>query len=301
MNDGARKIPWNNYLSWRHFYGVNGQRCKHTMLQDALKNHWPEYLMEAALLGIFMVSACGFGVLLEHPASPVRQALSDGFTRRVWMGLAMGLTAICLIYSPWGKQSGAHFNPAVTLTFWRLGKISGPDALGYILFQFLGGVSGVWLAAAVLQSNLSHPAVNYVATLPGGFGIQVAFVAESVITFIQMTLVLMMANTSNIARYTGVCAGLLVALYISFEAPLSGMSMNPARTFASAVGGNIWTAGWIYFTAPPLGMLAAAQVHVWQKRQVACAKLHHQNNQRCIHCGAPGAPQVLSSAVLDSN
>jgi aquaporin Z len=271
------------------------------MLQDALKQHWPEYLIEAALLGIFMLSACGFGVLLEHPASPVRQALPDDFTRRVLMGLAMGLTAIVLIYSPWGQQSGAHFNPAVTLTFWRLGKIKTADALFYVAFQFVGGVSGVWLAAIILQSNLSHPTVNYVATLPGNLGIQVAFTAEVIIAFIQMTMVLNVSNTGTIARYTGVFAGMLVALYISFEAPLSGMGMNPARTFASAFGGNIWTALWIYFTAPPLGMLAAAQVHVWQKRQVACAKLHHQNNKRCIHCGAPGALRVSVNAVLDTN
>ena len=257
---------------------------------EALKTHWPEYLIEAALLGIFMLSACGFGVLLEHPASPVRQALPDGFTRRVLMGLAMGLTAVLLIYSPWGKQSGAHFNPAVTLTFWRLGKVKSADAVFYVIAQFVGGITGVLLAATALQSDLQHPAVNFVATLPGDGGAQVAFMAEIIITFIQMTMVLNVSSQSNFARYTGLFAGTLVGLYISFEAPLSGMSMNPARTFGSAFVGNIWTGLWIYFTAPPLGMLLAAQVFVWQKRQVACAKLHHQNNKRCIHCGAPEVP-----------
>ena len=271
------------------------------MLLDALKKHWPEYLMEAALLGIFMLSACGFGALLEHPNSPVRQLLMDGFVRRILMGMTMGLTAICLIYSPWGKQSGAHFNPAVTLTFWRLGKISGADTLGYVLSQFVGGVAGVLCAAVILQRHLSDPAVNYVATLPGSNGAMVAFMAEALIAFIQMTMVLKVSSTSSLARFTGVFAGLLVALFISFEAPLSGMSMNPARTFASAFSGNIWTALWIYFTAPPLGMLAAAQIHVWQKRQIACAKLHHQNNKRCIHCGAPGAATVLSNAAFEQS
>lgn len=271
------------------------------MLLDTLKKHWPEYLIEAVLLGIFMLSACGFGVLLEHPNSPVRQMLSDAFTRRVWMGLAMGLTAIGLIYSPWGQQSGAHFNPAVTLTFWRLGKISGVDAFGYGLFQFVGGVMGVWFASVIWQANLSHPTVNYVATLPGSHGVKVAFIAEAVISFIQMTLVLNVSSASNIARYTGLLAGAFVALYISFEAPLSGMSMNPARTFGSAFSGNLWTGWWIYITAPPLGMLAAAQVHMWQKRQVACAKLHHQNNKRCIHCGAPGAAAMLGNAAFEQS
>jgi aquaporin Z len=71
----------------------------------ALANHWPEYLMEAAGLGLFMISACVFVLLLEHPASGVRQALEDPWLRRCLIGVAMGLTAIALIYSPLGKRS----------------------------------------------------------------------------------------------------------------------------------------------------------------------------------------------------
>ena len=104
----------------------------------ALRTHWPEYLMEAGLLGAFMVSACLFGVLYEFPHSPVRQAISSAFLRRVLMGASMGLTAIAIIYSPWGKQSGAHINPSVTFTFFRLGKIKSQDAIFYIGAQFVG-------------------------------------------------------------------------------------------------------------------------------------------------------------------
>jgi aquaporin Z len=256
---------------------------------NALKKHWPEYLMEAAELGIFMISACSFGVLLEHPNSPVHQALPNPFVRRIIMGMAMGLTAISIVYSPWGKQSGAHFNPSVTLTFWRLGKIKRHDAIFYIIAQFIGGVAGVLLSAAVLGNLLANPAVNYVATVPGGDGPVIAFFAEIVITFILMTVVLHVSNNPRIASLTGLCAGALVATYIAFEAPLSGMSMNPARTFGSAFSAQTWTALWIYFTAPLLGMLAAAQVYVTMKsaRAVACAKLHHANSKRCIFCGKP--------------
>jgi aquaporin Z len=256
---------------------------------DALKKHWPEYLMEAAELGLFMISACGFGVLLEHPGSPVQQALPNPFMRRILMGLAMGLTAISIVYSPWGKQSGAHFNPSVTLTFWRLGKVTRHDAIFYIIAQFAGGIAGVLLSAAVLGNLLANPAVNYVATVPGSNGSLVAFIAEVVITFILMTVILYISNDPRIASLTGICAGALVATYITFEAPLSGMSMNPARTFGSALPAQVWTAVWIYFTAPLLGMLAAAQVYVTMKSSaaVACAKFHHQNSKRCIFCGKP--------------
>ena len=137
---------------------------------DALRHHWPEYLMEAAGLGIFMILAGVFGTILEYPGSPIRQAIADPLLRRSLMGIAMGLTAIGIIYSPWGKQSGAHINPSVTLTFFRLGKVEPWDALFYVGSQFLGAVAGVLLAAAVLGVLLAHSSVNYVATVPGSGG-----------------------------------------------------------------------------------------------------------------------------------
>ena len=87
--------------------------------------HWPEYLCEALELCLFMISAGVFTILLEHPASPVFSAIPDPFLRRMLIRMAMGGTAIAIVFSPLGKRSGAHFNPAVTLTFWRLGKVKG--------------------------------------------------------------------------------------------------------------------------------------------------------------------------------
>jgi aquaporin Z len=256
-------------------------------MSEALKTHWPEYLMEAAALGLFMVSACTFGVLLEYPGSPVHRAIATPFARHLLAGLAMGLTAIAIIYSPWGQQSGAHMNPSITLTFLRLGKVKRWDAVFYIAAQFVGGAAGVLLAWLVLGGLLSHPAVHYVATLPGMAGVAAAFVAELLISFGLMAVVLVVTNTPRLASKTGLFAGALVATYITLESPISGMSMNPARTFGSALWARDWTALWIYFTAPPLGMLLAAELYArWKGRaSVSCAKLHHQNNRRCIFCG----------------
>ena len=255
---------------------------------NALRRHWPEYLIEAAGLGGFMISACLFTVLLEYPTSPARQAITDPLLRRLLMGMAMGLTAVGIIYSPWGQRSGAHLNPAVTLTFFRLGKVRGWDALFYVAAQFAGGATGVLLVARVVGPALADPSVNYAATVPGLVGPGVAFAAEAVIAFGLMLVVLTVSNTDRLGRLTGLFAGLLVATYITVEAPLSGMSMNPARTVASALPARLWTALWIYFTAPPLGMLLAAQLYLAVKGAggVICAKLHHQNTQRCIfRCG----------------
>jgi aquaporin Z len=250
----------------------------------ALSDHWPEYVIEAAGLGLFMISACLCGTLLGHPDSPVAKALPDPLARRVLMGAAMGLTALGLIYSPWGQRSGAHFNPATTLTFWRLGKVVTADASLYAIGQSIGAVGGVLIAAVVVRGRLAHPSVNYVVTQPGPAGVAAAFVAECAITFVLMTVVLHVSNTSRLARFTGVCAAILVGTYIVIEAPISGMSMNPARSLASAIPAGSWTALWVYFTAPPLGMLAAAQAYValCGRAKVFCAKLHHDNEQRCI-------------------
>jgi aquaporin Z len=251
----------------------------------ALANHWPEYLMEAAGLGLFMISACVFVVLLEHPSSLVHQTLSDATLRRILIGIAMGLTAIAIIYSPLGKRSGAHLNPAVSLTFWRLGKIEGWDALFYIVAQFIGGAAGVLLATLLLSRMLVADAtVNYAVTVPGAGGPWVAFAAEAAISFGLMLIVLIASNRQRLNRYTGIFAGILVATYISLEAPLSGMSMNPARTVASALHAGVWTGAWLYFIAPPLGMLLAAEVYLlWRGYgSVLCCKLHHENDSRCI-------------------
>jgi aquaporin Z len=257
-------------------------------MAESLRRHWPEYLMEAAGLGLFMVSACVFAALLEHPLSPARQAIPDPFARRLLMGVAMGATAVAIIYSPWGKQSGAHLNPAVTFTFLRLGKIAPWDAAFYVLAQFAGGIAGVMLAALILGAPLlADPHVNFVLTLPGPAGTGAAFAAETAISFGLMLTVLVMSNRHDWNRYTGLAAGLLVGLYIGFEAPVSGMSINPARSFASAAAAHHWDGLWLYFAAPPLGMLLAAELYLRARgsRAVLCCKLNHENTRRCIfHC-----------------
>jgi aquaporin Z len=256
----------------------------------ALSMHWPEYLMEAGLLGAFMVSACFFGVLLGFPESPVARAIPSAFVRQMLGGIAMGLTALTIFYSPWGKQSGAHINPSVTLTFFRLGKMKGWDALFYIAAQFLGAVLGVTVAAEVLRQQLSHPAVRFVVTTPGMSGPIAAFLAEFCIALGMMTAVLHFSNHPRLAPYTGMFASLLVATYITLEAPFSGMSMNPARSFGSAFVARIWDHFWIYLTAPLLGMMTAAELFLWQrgKQAVGCCKIQHNTEKRCIFCGANG-------------
>lgn len=249
---------------------------------ERVKDHLPEYAIEAWCLGTFMLSACTFGVLLFNPASPA--AGLNVWLRDVLMGIAMGSTAVSIICSPWGKRSGAHFNPAVTLTFLRLGKIGGIDAIFYVASQFIGGIVGVALAWMIFGNLLSDSAVNFVATLPGRFGIVGALAAEMTISFLMMTMILYTTNSVVLSRLTPFIAGLLVATFIIFEAPVSGMSMNPARSLSSALFSGNLTGLWIYFIAPPVAMLAASELYLRTRglEAVLCAKLHHHNRARCI-------------------
>ena len=115
-----------------------------------------------------------------------------------------------MIYSPLGRVSGAHINPAITLAFFRLGKIKAWDVGFYILAQFTGALIGVSLFALILGSWASDPNVNYIVTVPEAGGVVAAFFAEIAITFAMMLLVLRSTNSTRFAPYTGLLAGALL-------------------------------------------------------------------------------------------
>ena len=244
----------------------------------------PEYLIEAVALGCFLLSACLFGTLLGHPRSPVVAMVESPLALRSIMGVAMALTLVAIVYSPWGRRSGAQMNPAFTLTFHRLGQSARFDAVAYVVAQFVGGAAGVGIATAFLGDALGAPGVRYVVTQPGMAGLAVAFVAEVVISAVLMMMVLNVSSSERWKRFTGLFAGVLVAVYITVEAPLSGMSMNPARTVASALAAGDWMAVWIYFAAPLAGMLLAAEVFVRTRGRsnAPCGKMMH--SEPCLFC-----------------
>lgn len=257
----------------------------------ALSRDLTVFALDGALLGLFMISACASVTLVEHPASPVRAFVASDFVRRALVGLAMALTAVALIYSPWGKRSGAFMNPAMTLCFLRLGKLAPSAALGYVVAQLVGGTLGVLACAFALGRFVSDPAVHFVVTEPGAYGEVLAWLGEFAIAFVMLSVVVRVNRVPRLAPFTGCFAATLVALYITFEAPLSGMSLNPARTFASAVVAGSWHGFWIYLTAPVLGMLAAVEVELWRRGQrKPCGKLSHDRSIVCFvrcDCLAP--------------
>ena len=271
-------------------------------MKSALRHHWPEYVIEAAGLGCFMIAAGALATIVELPTSPVRLAIAGALWRRVLLGTGMGLTAVSIIYSRWGKRSGAHLNPAMTLSFFLLGKVAGWDAFFYVVAQVVGGLLGVLATAWALGTWFSDPPVHYIVTAPGARGVAVAFVAEFSMAFALMAMVLVMTNERVLAPFTGLAAGTLVALFIVVAAPLSGMSINPARTMASAWPAHFWQSFWIYLVAPPAGMMSAAFAYVQVRTSAAvrCAKLQHDRTHPCIfRCGyAAISPEVSETRLV---
>lgn len=256
---------------------------------DALKHHWPAYAVEALGLALFVITASISTTLLEHPAFGFARSIPDATLRHALLGLVMGTYIAALIYSPPGQQSGAHINPAVTWAFFRLGKIKLPDAIFYTLAQFMGAIGGAQLMSLAIGRRYAHSSVNYAVTVPGADGPLIAFVAEFIISFVLMMVVLMAMNSKRLEKLTGLFTGLLIAGYLAVEIPYSGMSLNPARSFGTAFTAGNWTGLWIYFIAPPLAALLAAECYgrFHKNQKLACAALHH-NHERCIFCDQEG-------------
>lgn len=272
-----------------------------------LRKNWRIYLTEGVCLGLFMASAALFATVLEYPHSAIHFFISNEFTRLCLMGIAMGTTAMGIIYSPIGKLSGAHMNPAVTFSFLILGKVKWTDAIFYSIFQIAGGVFFVFMMSLLLGDAFTNNPVNYVVTAPVKDGSVNAFVVEVVIAFCMMTMILITSSHRRLNSYTGVIAGFFVMGYVVLAGPVSGFSMNPARTIASAIPAWSFQSFWIYMTAPFIGMFSSALLYKILKRETICAKLHHHASYECIfNCGycnhvSPLTPASLSSTNEESN
>ena len=222
--------------------------------------------MEAWGLGTFMASASMLTTLLEYPGSSLHRAVPAMGWRLVILGVGMGLVVVGIVYSPWGKRSGAHINPSVTWAFFRLGKITFWDAVFYTVAQFAGAVLTIQIMRLLLGAPYRDAAVNFAMPKAGPPGVVVAFAAEFAITFLLMIVLLFMLNCKALEKWVGAVIAALIALYLFFETPLSGMSMNPARTFGSAVAAHEWKTLWIYFFGPTLATLLAAEIYCrWQR------------------------------------
>lgn len=192
-----------------------------------------------------------FSLVFAGPGAIVINDVSGGAITHVGIALTFGLVVMAMIYAV-GDVSGAHLNPAVTLGFWAARRLPAVEIPGYIVSQCLGA-----LAAGGLLRMMFPEHGGYGMTLPAG-GWQQSFLLEVVLTTILMFVIL---NVSTGSKEKGIMAGAAVGAVIAFEAlfagPISGASMNPARSLGPAiVAGNLQHL-WIYLVAPVIGAVVS--------------------------------------------
>ena len=203
----------------------------------------------AELIGTFILVFAGTGAIMVNQ-------ISEGAITHLGISLIFGAVVAALIYT-FGHISDAHFNPAVTLAFWRSGFFPKQRVLPYILAQTVGGS----LASLFLRITLG-PVANMGATLPLNNNWQQSFILEMLLTFILMLVIL----GSGLDRrapigFAGAAIGLTVGLEAALMGPITGASMNPARSFAPALVSGLWQHHWLYWVAPILGAQIAVVVY----------------------------------------
>ncbi len=249
----------------------------------ALRRHWPYYLVEAGGPAAFLAVSSTAAVVFFHPRSPVARALGPGeLVPRAGLGLVVGALVAAMAYSPWGRRSGAHFNPAVTLGFWQMGCIRTADALWYALAQFAGALAAGAVLYRLLAPWFGHPAVHYNTTRPpaGPHGWALALGAEAVISGALMLALLWSLHSARRKKWTGALVAVLLAGFIAVEAPLSGMSLNPARTLGTAAAAGQGPGLWIYFAGPLGAMWGTAALYGRYRRRPAGPRPPHYPDPR---------------------
>jgi len=197
-----------------------------------------KYLAES--IGTFALVFCGTGALVINE-------VTGGAVTHVGIALTFGLIVLAMIYAL-GDISGAHINPAVTFGFWLVGALPEREVLPFIGSQTLGA-----LLASIVLKFLFPTSITLGATLPAGATLQ-AFVLEIILTFFLMFVII---NVSTGAKEKGITAGIAVSAVVALEAmfagPITGASMNPARSLAPALISGNFDALWIYVVAPFIG------------------------------------------------
>jgi MIP family channel proteins len=203
----------------------------------------------AEALGTFILVFMGTGAVMVND-------LSQGAVTHLGVSLVFGAIVAALIYAL-GHISDAHFNPAVTLAFWAAGVLPRRQVGPYILAQSFGAI----LASLLLWRSFGNIA-HLGATLPLNDNWQQSFILEVLLTFILM-LVILGAGLDRRAPlgFAGLAIGLTVGVEAACMGPVSGASMNPARSLGPAVVGNLWQHHWLYWLAPILGAQIAVLVY----------------------------------------
>jgi aquaporin Z len=257
--------------------------------------HWAEYTAElvGTTFNIFVglsavVFDFGQGLPMEH-------LIPDPSIRLLITGLIFSGSGALFAISPLGKLSGGHISSSVTLAFWAHGKMHGQDAVGYIVAQFIGAILGAILMVSVWGKYAGS--VYNGMTLPGaGYALWFVFLAEVFVTFLLVLSIFLFVCNHRLMRWTPLMTWLLITAIVWLEAPISGASLNPARSIGPAFVTGLWRDQWLYCIAPPLGaLLAVAMFRLLSmgRRDVLTCKLCHVPHYRSIFKNVRGANHSL--------
>lgn len=246
------------------------------MTENKVKFPYPVLLAEAAGTGLLLLAGLSFVILDFGAGSPLLKWLPDPGTRRLITGFLFGATGGLIAVSPLGKLSGAHLNPVVTFAFWVQGKLQTHMLAGYVLMQFAGAALG---SLPLLLWGQMGSSVAFGATVPGrGYSTVVVIAGEVLTTGTMILGLFFFLSHARLRRFTPLLFPFLYAGMVFLEAPLSGTSTNPARSFGPALVAGIWQDWWIYWLGPLLGaLLALALIRSnWLGvLEVEVAKLYH--------------------------
>lgn len=197
------------------------------------------------LIGCATIVTGGFGGLVPTGGS-------------LTIGLSFGLTIVAMAYAI-GPVSGAHLNPAVTVGAWLAGRMPVGDVIGYIVAQLVGALLGagiVYLIASGKSGYDLSAGLGQTGWDPvGGYSTTAAFITEMVATFVFVTVILGVTSGNHTTALAGLVIGLTLAILHFAFIPVSGNSLNPARSFGPAVfvGGAALSQLWLYIVAPVIG------------------------------------------------
>ena len=222
--------------------------------------HWPEYgseLLGTAFLVFIALSAVTFNF---GSGSPLAAVLPNSSVRRLITGLMLAGSGPLMAISPLGKLSGAHLNPAVSLAFWLQGKMHQHDLVGYIASQFLGAALGAGLVVLIWRERAAS--VQNGVTVPGvGYPIWSVFLLEMGCTCLLVLAIFLFVSSHRLMRWTPLMTWMLVALIYWQAAPISGSSLNPARSFGPALVSWFWRDQWVYWVGPLIGGALAGALY----------------------------------------
>lgn len=244
---------------------------------------FPWMLYGAELIGTALLVGLGLSIVILDfgQGSPLIQYVPSPGWRKLITGFLFGSIGALIAFSPIGKESGAHINPAVTLGFWLIGKLKLRHVLGYVLAQLIGAVIG---AVPLLLWGKIGRSIAFGATQPGAaYGAGWALLGETVATSMLIFGLFTFLQHRRLQTFTPLLFPFLYALLVFFEADVSGTSTNPARSLGPAVISGNWHDWWIYWVGPLLGTLVGVAVYRLtglRLSTIAVAKLHHFDHDR---------------------